>query len=123
MKMKNSEIYGCAEKLVEFFQDTTQRLPIKANFYLQKNKEVLLKLAQEIEESRNDIIKGYADRVDDEHYAFDNTDNFTKAQSELKDLLELEQEVQIYKININVFPDDIVLTTAQMEALMFMLEE
>ena len=122
MKMTNSEIYGCAEKLVEFFQDSTQKLPIKANFYLQKNKETLLQLAQEIEQSRNDIIKSYADHIEDDRYSFNDTEKLNHAQSELQDLLSLEQEVQIYKINSDTFPNDIVLTTTQMEALMFMIE-
>jgi hypothetical protein len=39
------------------------------------------------------------------------------------DLLSLEQEVQIYMININNLSDDLSLTTAQMEALMFMIEQ
>jgi hypothetical protein len=39
----------------------------------------------------------------------------------LDELLQLEQEVQIYKVNIDSFPDDIILTTGQMEALMFMI--
>jgi ligand-binding sensor domain-containing protein len=41
---------------------------------------------------------------------------------ELEDLFNLEQEVNIYKINIDNFGDDIVLTTGQMEALLFMID-
>jgi hypothetical protein len=37
--------------------------------------------------------------------------------------MELEQEVQIYTININSLDENLELTTAQMEALMFMIEE
>lgn len=123
MKMTNQEIYGCAEKLVEFFKDSTQKLPIKAHFYLQKNKDVLIKLAQEIEDARTTIIKNYADVTENDRYSFSDPEKFKIAQSELKDLLTLEQDVQIYKININIFPDDINLTTAQMEAMLFMIEE
>jgi hypothetical protein len=49
MKMYNSEIYMYANNIIDNFGDTTQKLPIKVNFYLQKNKEILVKLAQEIE--------------------------------------------------------------------------
>jgi hypothetical protein len=46
-----------------------------------------------------------------------------EVNKELMDLLSLEQEVQIYMININNLSDDLSLTTAQMEALMFMIEQ
>jgi hypothetical protein len=49
MKLTNSEIYSYANKLIEVFQDKTQKLPIKINFYLQKNKNILIALAKEIE--------------------------------------------------------------------------
>jgi hypothetical protein len=42
---------------------------------------------------------------------------------ELNDLFALEQEVQIYTINIDSFGDDLTITTAQMEAIMFMIEQ
>ena len=38
MLMKNSEIYNYAQALTEAFRDNNQRLPVKINFYLQKNK-------------------------------------------------------------------------------------
>jgi hypothetical protein len=45
------------------------------------------------------------------------------ANKELNDLFNLEQEVQIYTINIDNLSDDITITTAQMEAIMFMIEQ
>mgnify|MGYP003298772097 CR=1 FL=1 len=59
MKLTNNQIYSYAIQLNEAFNDATQRLPMKINFYLQKNKETLTKLAQEIENNRMDIIKNY----------------------------------------------------------------
>ena len=46
-----------------------------------------------------------------------------EVNKELVDLLTLEQEVQIYTINIDNLSDDLALTTAQMEAIMFMIEQ
>jgi hypothetical protein len=120
--MLNSEIYAYANALVESFQDSTQRLPIKINFYLQKNRETLIALAREIEESRMEIIKAHA-KVDDEgNYNIADEKELVLAQNELNELLSLEQEVQIYKVNIDNLPDDIILTTGQMEVLMFMID-
>jgi hypothetical protein len=45
------------------------------------------------------------------------------ATNELNDLFNLEQEVQIYMVNIDSFSDDLTITTAQMEAIMFMIEQ
>lgn len=121
MKMYNSEIYMYANNIIDNFGDTTQKLPIKVNFYLQKNKEILVKLAQEIEQARIDIIKSHSTISNNNEYHIKNSEELEKAQEELDELLQLEQEVQIYKVNIDSFPDDIILTTGQMEALMFMI--
>jgi hypothetical protein len=59
MRLINNNIYLYANKLIEAFQDNNQKLPIKINFYLQKNKNTLITLAQEIENARLEIIKTY----------------------------------------------------------------
>lgn len=121
MILSNKEIYNYATQLVSFFQDTTQRLPIKVNFYLQKNKNTLINLAQDIEEARINIVQTYGEPLEDGSYNVPR-ENIEIASKELNDLFSLEQEVTIYKVNIENFPDDIVLTTRQMEGLMFMIE-
>jgi hypothetical protein len=45
MIMTNNEIYTHTRQLMEAFSDSEQKLPIKINFYLQKNKTTLLALA------------------------------------------------------------------------------
>ena len=65
MLMKNSEIYNYAQALIEAFQDNTQRLPVKINFYLQKNKKTLLDLSQDIEQSRMEIAQNYGVLTED----------------------------------------------------------
>ena len=61
MSMTNNEIYNYARQLMEAFQDGEQRLPIKVNFYLQKNKNTLLALAQDIEKARLEIAQSYGE--------------------------------------------------------------
>ena len=122
MKLTNSEIYNHANKLVEAFQDSKQNLPIKINFYLQKNKSILLTLAQEIEKTRFEIIQSYGSLNQETQQFVVPQDKIAKASKELNDLFNLEQDVNIYMINIDSLSDDYAMTTAQMEAIMFMIE-
>ena len=122
MTLTNNEIYMYTRQLMNAFQDGEQKLPIKINFYLQKNKNTLLGLAQDIEKARLEIAQNYG-TLDDagEQYVIPN-DKLAEASKELEDLFNLEQEVDIYKINIDSLSDDLMLSAAQMEALMFMID-
>ena len=122
MTMTNNEIYTYTRQLMDAFSDGEQKLPIKINFYLQKNKNTLLGLAQDIEKARLEIAQNYG-TLDDagEQYVIPN-DKLAEASKELEDLFNLEQEVDIYKINIDSLSDDLMLSAAQMEALMFMID-
>lgn len=123
MKLTNNEIYIYARNLIEAFNDGDQKLPIKINFYLQKNKNILIQLAQDIEASRLEIAKTYG-IFDEENQQYNiPVDKMEDANKELVDLFNLEQEVQIYMINIDNFSNDLTITTAQMEAIMFMIEQ
>lgn len=123
MKLTNSEIYTYTNRLFEAFNDSEQKLPIKISFYLQKNKNTLLSLAQDIEASRIEIAQTHG-TFNEETSQYDiPNDKLEEVNKELNDLLSLEQEVQIYTIDINSFSDDLTITTAQMEAIMFMIEQ
>ena len=122
MKLTNNQIYTYATDLAAAFQDTNLKLPIKINFYLQKNKETLIAMAQDIEKTRIDLLSNYGN-LDQETNRFTiDPDKIDAAQKELEDLFNLEQEVNIYKVNIDNFGDDLSLTTGQMEALLFMID-
>jgi hypothetical protein len=122
MKLTNNEIYVYANALAGAFDDKEQKLPIKINFYLQKNKNKLIEIAQEIEQSRVEIAQTYGVLNEEGTQYVIPQEKMEEAQKELSDLFSLEQEVQIYTINIDNFSDDLTITTAQMEALMFMIE-
>ena len=120
--MTNNEIYATTIALNREFEDTKQVLPVKVNFYIQKNKATLMSLAQDIEKVRMDILQQYGS-YNEETEQFE----FTAEQApiltrELNDLFSLEQEVNIYTVDIEKFGDDLSLTTGQMEALMFMID-
>lgn len=121
MKLTNQEIFAYANLLTEAFNDANEKLPIKINFYLQKNKKLLIELAQDIEKARLQIAQENG-QLDEEkgQYAI-NPDKIELVQKELEDLFSLEQEVDIYTIDIESLSDDLSLTTGQMEALMFMI--
>lgn len=122
MKMTNNEIYGHAITLSEVFSDNTQKFPMKINFCLQKNKKTLINLGQDIEEARKQIFENYGTLSEDGDHYMILSENIDVAQRELEDLLNLEQEVNICMIPAEGLTNDISLTAAQMEALMFMIE-
>ena len=123
MKLTNNEIYTYARILAEAFNDGEQKLPIKISFYLQKNKNTLLELAQGIEQSRIEIARNYGNLDEEKAQYIIPSEKMADASKELNDLFNLEQDVQIYTINIDNLNDDITITTAQMEAIMFMIEQ
>lgn len=122
MILTNNEIYMYAQKLTIAFNDEQQKLPVKINFYLQKNKSILKNMASEIEKERMEIAKNYGE-LDNENWQYIiPPEKIEEVNKELNDLLSLTQEVQIYTIKIEDLSDDLTLTTAQMEAIMFMIE-
>ena len=121
MKLTNNQIYTYATNLVAAFQDSEQKFPVKVNFYLQKNKNLLLSLAQDIEKARIELLQQYG-KIDPETNTFVlDEDKIEIASKELTELFDLEQEVNIYTVDIDSFNNDLCLTTGQMEALLFMI--
>ena len=123
MKLTNYEIYTYANNLVLAFNDGRQKLPIKINFYLQKNKKILLELAKEIEKSRMEIAQSYGELNEATAQYVVPDDQTAAANKELEDLFSLTQEVNIEVVDIDCIDEDLVLSTAQMEALMFMIDD
>lgn len=122
INLRNGEIFSVAIILKEFCENPELVLPIKANFYLQKNKTVLLELAQEIEAARNEIFAKYGTLNEQgTGYNFDEA-VIADANAELEELLMLAQDVDLYMINIDDFKD-IKLNNQEMGALMLMIEE
>ena len=122
MTMTNFEIYNIAKAMGEAFQDGGQYLPVMINFFIQKNKATLMTLAQDIDNSRMAIVRNYGELNEDGTQFVVPEDKMEAANAELLDLFNIEQEVDIRKINIDAFPDDVSLSSAQMEALMFMID-
>ena len=122
MILTNNEIYIYAQKLVSAFNDQEQKLPIKINFYLQKNKSILTELAMDIDKQRIFIASSNGELNAEQQQYIIPPEKIEEVNKELNDLLSLTQEVQIYTIKIDDLDDNLSLTTAQMEAILFMIE-
>lgn len=122
MKLTNFEIYSYAKALATAFENVAQPLPVKVNFFIQKNRATLINLAQEIEKARLDIAATFGELDQETKQYIIPSEKLSDANEELNDLFSLEQEVQIYTFPITSFKDDFVLTMEQMDAIMFMIE-
>ena len=111
MKLKNYEIYNYTLALQNVFNDNEKYIPIKLNFIIQRNKKLLYDLAVEIEYERTLIINNV--NLSDE-----------EKNKELYNLENIEQDVNIKTISIEYIAEDkIELTSAQMNAILFMFSE
>lgn len=107
--MTNSEIYGIAVMLIQEMKNFNASLPVRVNFYLQKNIDEIINLGKDIEEHRDALLDKYGKR--DENGYTVNEDQADTLNRELDDLLNLTQEVKIYEIDLSAF-DGINLTTS-----------
>lgn len=120
--MTNNDIYIIASDLVQNITQLNLHLPVKVNFYLQKNIDAILAIAQDLEKSRNEILERYGTKDEETgNYSFED-DNLEKANQELIDLFTLEQEVPIYKIKLEDF-NNIELDSKQVQAISYMIED
>ena len=119
--MTNLEIYSYADALMSAFQKD-MILPVKVNFYLQKNMTKLAEMGQEIEKARMDIVRKYGEESEDGQSYTVPADKVELANKELSDLFALEQEVKVNMISLDAF-DHIDLTNAQVAAIAFMIDD
>lgn len=120
--LTNGEIYNYANALGEYFSNPEVKFPIKVNFYLQKNQNELISLAQDIEKERVAIVEEFG-VLDEETQQYNiPPEKITEASNKINDLFSLTQDVKIYKVNIDAF-GDVELTSGQMQALLFMIED
>lgn len=126
IKMTNGEIYNTAKALIDGFTSAEDlSYPVKVNFLMQKNMKKLLSLSQEIDKSREDIIRKYGEPDPDNKdqiRVVPGSENEKLAISDLNDLFNIEQEVPVYMINLNLF-DNINMTQAQVAAISFMIDD
>lgn len=120
--LSNEEIYNYALNLNQQFNDEMSiSLPSLINFAIEKNFKTLSDLLEPIQKTRMNIGKKYGKRLEDGSYQVEEN-NFDKAQQELENLMSAQQAAEIKMIKLSDLAD-IKLTSSQMRALLFMIEE
>lgn len=119
--MTNVEIYNYANALMSVFNEE-MTLPVKVNFYLQKNTNTMIEAGKEIEKARMDIIQRYGTPSEDGQSYEVPAENIEAVNKELEDLFSLEQEIKVNEISLEAFAN-VELTTAQVAAIAFMIKE
>ena len=121
MKLNNRIIYQYAHNLTQFNMHDI-KLPVRINFFLQKNISIILEAAQEIEAARMQIAQTFGELSADSTQFIIPPEKMAMAQQEINDLFNLAQELDIHVFKLDEF-DNIDLTYDQMSAIMFMIEE
>ena len=122
MKINNNKIYALANTIIGELGNLDIYIPAKANFFLQKNLQTLAAAAQEIEKSRLEIAKHYG-VLDEENEQYKiPEDKIEEASKEIEDLFSIEQELDIKTFSIEAL-GNAEFTPAQMQAMMFMIED
>lgn len=119
--MKNQQIYFYNQKL-NIFNGCQLKLPVKINFYLQKNINTIRIAAEEIEKMRLGIGAQFGVWNDAQAGFTIPEESVQEANQELLDLFSLEQELHIHMFKLSDF-ENIELTYEQMSAIMFMIQE
>lgn len=119
--MTNLEIYAYADALMNAFKEEIT-LPVKVNFYLQKNMTRMIEAGKEVEKARMEIIQKYGTPTEDGQNIEVSADMVETVNKELEDLFALEQEIKVNEIALDAF-DGIDLTSAQVAAISFMIKD
>lgn len=121
MKLKNSEIYNYAKKLINF--NNNEQWPVTINFYILKNIQNIIDSAVAIEKTMQFISKKYGKIIDEESQTYKiEPQNMDIAQKELDELSDIVQEVDIKKIKLSDI-STLQMNSEQLNAILFMIED
>lgn len=121
MKLTNNKILEYANALVTI-KNSQIKLPVRVNFFLQKNIRTILDAAAYIEENRINIGRNYGELNEMQNSYIIPPESMAAANAELNELFSIEQDLEITAIPLSAF-DEIELTMEEMDAIMFMVEE
>lgn len=122
MKFTNNKIYQIASDITNNLKEINAYIPAKANFFLQKNINTIINAAQEIENSRLEIVKHYGILNEETQQYTILDEKMSDAIAELEELFNIEQELEIKTFSIEAL-GTAEFTSAQMQAIMFMISE
>lgn len=118
----NKEIYNFYFLINENIIKENIILPVKVNFAIQKNFTTLLELSEEIENLKQKICIQNGKYISENNSFQIDKDKIESTQQQLDDLMKIKQEVKIYTIKLEDL-ENIQLTSKQMQALLFMIED
>ena len=117
--MRNIEAFEMFTKLNSQTMDNTQSLPVKVSFKIVKNKFALKAMCEPYVETRNAIIRSYADGKQ----TIEQTDpNYAECMRKLTELDNANTTVSIEKIKFSDI-ENLDLPIEFMNAIYFMVEE
>ena len=126
-QFSNQEILLYAEQLNKTFlkEENNIELPIKANFYLQKNIKIIMEAAQEINDARLKIGAKYGEyNAQEESYFITDSNKLERARQDLYNLLSIDQILDICMISLSDLENMAKpLTVLQMNAIFFMIDD
>ena len=121
MVLNNLEILEKAQAL-DLFSKNNMKLPVRVNFFLQKNIRLILDAAYEIEQTKMSIAAQYG-TLNEAKNGYDiSPENRKIVEQELADLFNLEQDIPIHILKLENF-EGLEFTYQQMSAIMYMIEE
>lgn len=117
----NGELYSLSQNLIENPIKEDTYIPIKLNFYIQKNIETIMSEYQKIEKHRINIVKHYGE-FDDKGQITIPQDKIMEVNAELDNLSEIKQEVDLHMLTLEEV-QDLKLSTGELKSIMFMIDE
>lgn len=121
MKLTNNKILEYAN-LLATIKNSQIKLPVRVNFFLQKNIRIILDAAAYIEENRLNIGRAYGELNEMQNSYIIPPESMASVNAELNALFSIEQDLEITAIPLSAF-DEVELTMEEMDAIMFMVEE
>lgn len=118
----NKEIYNFYFLINENIIKENIILPVKVNFAIQKNFTSLVILSEEIENLKQKICIQNGKYISESNSFQIDEDKIESTQQQLDDLMKIKQEVKIHTIKLEDL-ENIQLTSKQMQALLFMIED
>lgn len=123
MEYTNEQLYTILSKLnQEILSHEELMFPVKVNFYIQKNKNILMPLVQEIEDVRLKILSTHGEINEETQQYQLHPEKIDEAVKEFNDLFAVKQTVNFCKCELAEL-GSVPLTMPQMDALMFMIKE
>lgn len=119
MQLKNKQIVDAQSALGKMLNTA---LPVKQSYHIKKTLESVKKQAVFLEEQRTDLIKKYGVEKNG-NYSIPDDDLTARKKyfDEYKELLELEEEIDVRQLTIDKL-DRVELTANELESVEFMLK-